>query len=121
MIIKTILAAFTAATMLSACTGAPSGSSADSTQGAESTAGTADSASVSSPIEKITSEVEKLTEEITAGTSDSTKNDTAEETEMSQDVKYNNILIFLFALDTIYRILIGYVPCFQHNTNNNQQ
>ena len=88
MIIKTILAAFTAVTMLSACTGAPSGSSADSTQGAESTAGTADSASVSSPIEKITSEVEKLTEEITAGTSDSTKNDTAEETEMSQDVKY---------------------------------
>ena len=85
MIIKTILAAFTAATMLSACTGAPSGSSADSTQGAESTA---DSASVSSTIEKITSEVEKLTEEITAGTSDSTKNDTAEETEMSQDVKY---------------------------------
>ncbi len=65
--------------------GAPSGSSADSTQGAESTA---DSASVSSTIEKITSEVEKLTEEITAGTSDSTKNDTAEETEMSQDVKY---------------------------------
>ena len=85
MIIKTILAAFTAVTMLSACTGAPSGSSADSTQGAESTA---DSASVSSTIEKITSEVEKLTEEITAGTSDSTKNDTAEETEMSQDVKY---------------------------------
>ena len=85
MIIKIILAAFTAATMLSACTGAPSGSSADSTQGAESTA---DSASVSSTIEKITSEVEKLTEEITAGTSDSTKNDTAEETEMSQDVKY---------------------------------
>lgn len=40
------------------------------------------------PIEKITSEVEKLTEEITAGTTDSTKNDTAEETEMSQDVKY---------------------------------
>ena len=85
MIIKTILAAFTAVTMLSACTGAPSGSSGDSTQGAESTA---DSASVSSTIEKITSEVEKLTEEITAGTSDSTKNDTAEETEMSQDVKY---------------------------------
>ena len=85
MIIKTILAAFTAATMLSACTGAPSGSYANSTQGAESTA---DSASVSSTIEKITSEVEKLTEEITAGTSDSTKNDTAEETEMSQDVKY---------------------------------
>lgn len=36
-------------------------------------------------------------------------------------LKDNNILIFLFALDTIYRILIGYVPCFQHNTNNNQQ
>lgn len=91
MIIKTILAALTAVTMLSACAGAPSGSSAGSTQGAESAAGTtdtADSASVSSTIEKITSEVEKLTGEITAGTSDSTQNDTAEETEMSQDVKY---------------------------------
>lgn len=91
MIIQTILAALTAVTMLSACAGAPSGSSAGSTQGAESAAGTtdtADSASVSSTIEKITSEVEKLTGEITAGTSDSTQNDTAEETEMSQDVKY---------------------------------
>lgn len=91
MIIKTILAALTAVTMLSACAGAPSGSSAGSMQGAESAAGTtdtADSASVSSTIEKITSEVEKLTGEITAGTSDSTQNDTAEETEMSQDVKY---------------------------------
>lgn len=91
MIIKTILTALTAVTMLSACAGAPSGSSAGSAQGAESTAGTtdtADSASVSSTIEKITSEVEKLTGEITAGTSDSTQNDTAEETEMSQDVKY---------------------------------
>ena len=91
MIIKTILAALTAVTMLSACAGAPSGSSAGSTQGAESTAGTTDtagSASVSSTIEKITSEVEKLTGEITAGTSESAQNETAEETEMSQDVKY---------------------------------
>ena len=94
MIIKTILAALTAVTMLSACAGAPSGSSAGSTQGAESaesaagTTDTADSASVSSTIEKITSEVEKLTGEITAGTSESAQNETAEETEMSQDVKY---------------------------------
>lgn len=84
MIIKTILAAFTAVTMLSACTGAPSGSSADSTRRGKH----GGFCSVSSTIEKITSEVEKLTEEITAGTSDSTKNDTAKETEMSQDVKY---------------------------------
>ena len=94
MIIKTILAALTAVTMLSACAGAPSGSSAGSTQGAESaesaagTTDTAGSASVSSTIEKITSEVEKLTGEITAGTSESAQNETAEETEMSQDVKY---------------------------------
>lgn len=78
MIIKTLLAAVTAVSMLSACAGTPGGSSAEST---------ADTSSISSAVEKITSDAEKLTEEIQSGTTD-TKTDPTEEPEMSEDVKY---------------------------------
>lgn len=81
MIIKTLLAAVTAVSMLSACAGTPGGSSAESSES------TADTSSIASAVEKITSDAEKLTEEIQSGTTD-TKTDPTEEPEMSEDVKY---------------------------------
>ena len=83
MLIKTILAAVTAVSVLSACAGAPSGGSS----GSATTESPADTSAVSSAVEKITADAEKLTEEMRSGTSDA-KTDPTEESEMSEDMKY---------------------------------
>lgn len=83
MLIKTILAAVTAVSVLSACAGAPSGGSS----GSATTESPADTSAVSSAVEKITADAEKFTEEIRSGTSDA-KTDPTEESEMSEDMKY---------------------------------
>lgn len=83
MLIKTILAAVTAVSVLSACAGAPSGGSS----GSATIESPADTSAVSSAVEKITADAEKLTEEMRSGTSDA-KTDPTEESEMSEDMKY---------------------------------